>query len=153
MKDFNFKKQARLEVRKAMLQGFIQGNEAQINFSKMALRGTFVLNGAAGIAIMYAKAFYLHASLTCFCIGAFASVVATCLSYLVQSFTTETWRYAFYVNEKKRREAFKKVDINAKYSKNFRWFCFIFVIVSLISFVIGCCFGINGIYNTFILAK
>ena len=52
------------------LKNYTDSNQAMIEFSKMALRGTMLLNGAAVIPIVYSKVEYLYPCAIIFGIGA-----------------------------------------------------------------------------------
>ncbi|MDR0238774.1 MAG: hypothetical protein LBI88_00915 [Deltaproteobacteria bacterium] len=77
---------------KERCRNYTENNKAAIDFSKMALRGSFLLNGAAAICIMYAKAFYLHDALTWFAIGALAAAIASGMAYIARYLITLTWQ-------------------------------------------------------------
>lgn len=66
------------------LKNFTDSNQAMIEFSKMALRGTILLNGAAVIPIVYSKVEYLYSCAIIFGIGALLSACATSVTYLTQ---------------------------------------------------------------------
>lgn len=93
-------KEAVIELYKAKLQGFLQSNNAMIDYSKMALRGTMILNGAGIIPIVYSKVDYLYDTALLFGCGALCSVISSGVSYLVQWAITTHWdgsliRYPF----------------------------------------------------------
>lgn len=93
-------KEAIIELYKTNLQGLLQSNNAMIDYSKMSLRGTMILNGAGIIPIVYSKVDYLYDTALLFGCGALCSVIASAVSYLVQWAITTHWdgsliRYPF----------------------------------------------------------
>lgn len=90
-------KEAILQVQETRLKAFTDGNQAMIEFSKMALRGTMLLNGAAIIPIIYSKIEYLYPCAIIFAIGALLSACATSMTYLTQWLATSTWSMSLYL--------------------------------------------------------
>lgn len=93
-------KEVVIELYKAKIQGLLQSNNAMIDYSKMALRGTMILNGAGIIPIVYSKVDYLYDTALLFGCGALCSVISSGISYLVQWAITAHWdgsliRYPF----------------------------------------------------------
>ena len=84
-----------LENYKTSLKGYIQSNQAMIEFSKMALRGAMILNGAAIIPIVYSKVEYLYGTALWFGLGALLAACATSMTYLVQWAATTGWSIHF----------------------------------------------------------
>lgn len=83
------------EKYKATLQGWLQSNQAMIDFSKMSLRGAMLLNGAGVIPIVYSKVEYLYDSALLFGVGAFLAACASGMTYLVQWAVTSSWGSIF----------------------------------------------------------
>lgn len=77
------------------LKNFTDSNQAMIDFSKMALRGTMLLNGAAVIPIVYSKVEYLYPCAIVFGIGALLSACATSVAYLTQWIITSYCEQSF----------------------------------------------------------
>ena len=94
----------RKQHHQAILDQFRDSNKAMIDFSKMALRGTMLLNGAAVIPIVYAKSTDLYFCAMIFGIGAALSVCASCLTYLTQWAITGSWQYALHMHAKGKEE-------------------------------------------------
>ncbi len=80
-----------LQQHAARVQGALDSSKAMVEFSKMLLRGTLILNGAAVIPIVYSKVELLYPSAIIFGIGALCSVIASSLAYITQAFVYKTW--------------------------------------------------------------
>lgn len=100
----DFEGEIRKQHHQAILDQYRDSNEAMIDFSKMALRGTMLLNGAAVIPIVYSKSTVLYCCAITFGIGAALSACASCLTYFTQWAITETWKYALYMHAKSKEE-------------------------------------------------
>ena len=94
----------RKQHHQAILDQYRDSNNAMIDFSKMALRGTMLLNGAAVIPIVYSKSTDLYFCAMIFGIGAGLSVCASCLTYLTQWAITGSWQYALHMHAKSKEE-------------------------------------------------
>ena len=77
-------------------RNYTESIKAAIELSKMALRGSFLLNGSAAICIIYAKAFYLHDALICFAVGALMAATASGMTCITQYFSTLIWQYYLF---------------------------------------------------------
>lgn len=114
-----------------------------IDFSKMALRGTLLLNGAAVIPIVYSKASDLYGCAILFGIGALLSVCASGTTYLTQWAITGEFSPIFHVNAKTEAQvtALKKVERLAARCRPleifFRWLSILLVAASLAVFGYG----------------
>lgn len=71
---------------------FLQSNQATIDFAKMLLRGTFLLNGASVTALLSTGNERFYSAALSFGWGAAWAVVSTMIVYAYQMLITETWR-------------------------------------------------------------
>ena len=76
---------------KATLQGWLASSQAMVDYSKMALRGAMLLNGAGIIPIVYSQVDYLYDSALLFGLGALMAACASGATYLVQWAITTSW--------------------------------------------------------------
>lgn len=90
--DDQFEKDKEIERLKARCQAFLDSNNSTMAVSKAALRGAFILNGAAALSIVYAKAEMFTGLAVWFGWGAFWACVATGLAYFTSFIITESWR-------------------------------------------------------------
>ena len=133
----------RKQHHQAILDQYRDSNNAMIDFSKMALRGTLLLNGAAVIPIVYAKSTDLYFCAIIFGIGAGLSVCASCLTYLTQWAITGTWQYALHMhaNSAKEIEAFNKSIKHSllcnKITNILRITAIVAAALSLVAFAVG----------------
>lgn len=126
------------------LKNFTDSNQAMIDFSKMALRGTMLLNGAAVIPIVYSKVEYLYSCAIIFGIGALLSACATSVAYLTQWIITSHCDqafiyYPFRVSSLSPEEdrAVRRVHTLKKFLLPTRIFAMLLVAGSLLAFGIG----------------
>jgi hypothetical protein len=126
------------------LKNFTDSNQAMIDFSKMALRGTMLLNGAAVIPIVYSKVEYLYSCAIVFGIGALLSACATSVAYLTQWIITSHCDqafiyYPFRVSSLSPEEdrAVQRAHTLLKFLLPVRFFAMILVAGSLFAFGFG----------------
>lgn len=87
----SFEEQFKIEQHKARCASFVSSNQATVEYSKMALRGAFLLNAGCVIPIIYSKVTYLYPSARMFAIGALCAAIASGAAYISQSLITMTW--------------------------------------------------------------
>lgn len=86
-KQSSFHEQILFERHKTIFSMYIASAQTTIEFSKMALRGSFTLNSIFLIPTILAKnSFFLHYIGIYFFVGAFLSVIASAMAYLIQNF-------------------------------------------------------------------
>ena len=133
----------------AILDQYRDSNNAMIDFSKMALRGTMLLNGAAVIPIVYSKSSGLYECAIFFGVGALLSACASGTAYLTQWAITGEFSPAFHMNAKTEAEvaASKKAERLARrcrpLEKISRYLSIALVVASLVAF--GC--GLSTAYT------
>lgn len=93
----SYLKEYALKQHEGKIKAFLNSNKAMIEFSKMALRGTMLLNGAAIIPIVYSKSVFLYPCAITFGIGALLSALATSVTYLTQWGMQASWSPAIFV--------------------------------------------------------
>lgn len=139
----DFESGIRKQHHQAILDQFRDSNNAMIDFSKMALRGTMLLNGAAVVPIVYAKSTDLYSCAMIFGIGAALSVCASCLTYLTQWAITGSWQYAFHMHAKSKEEleefnqSVQRAKLCNRRSKILRFAAIGAVALSLVAFCVG----------------
>ncbi|MEG6504176.1 hypothetical protein [Nitratidesulfovibrio sp. 1201_IL3209] len=94
--ELEFRRSIFLEQLKARGVVYNSSNLATIEYGKMALRGCFLLNGAAAVAILGSGNPRLLEDVKYFAIGALLSVFATGISYLSQYFIAESWKSSIF---------------------------------------------------------
>ena len=80
-------------------RNFTESNKATIEFSKIALRGAFVLNGAAAVAVLYSQKIALADALSMasyFALGALLAAIGSGVTYLAQFYIMKTWERCLY---------------------------------------------------------
>ena len=69
----------------------IDANKSMVDYSKLAINGAFLLNGAGAVAILTAKEKMLYPVALWFAFGAGLAVLCAGLSYLVQNKISQYW--------------------------------------------------------------
>jgi hypothetical protein len=136
----NYDEEYALKQHEARCNTYRDSNKATMEFSKMALRGAFVLNGAAAIAIIYSKSLQMYTALTFFATGALLAAISSGLTYVVQCLITLTWHNDLYKNTTDADvEAFRVGRVAIKRRGIFGLQCFVVFLVfaSYVVFVIG----------------
>ncbi len=126
------------------LKNYTDSNQAMIEFSKMALRGTMLLNGAAVIPIVYSKVEYLYPCAIIFGIGALLSACATSATYLTQWIITSLYdqHFIYYPSRTsdlttEEGKEVQKAHTLKKALLPVRFFAMLLVAGSLVAFGIG----------------
>lgn len=144
--------EAELQVLKAKNVTFVESQKGMLELTKMILRGTFIINGAAAAAVLAAKDPNLFVAMFCFSWGALASVCATGMAYLVQGMVVATWarslcKYPFRQTESSE-EDLDRIQMG-KWSKRWvnkaRFVAISFVITSISLFAVGLCFALSAL--------
>lgn len=136
-----------LERHKATLQGWLASSQAMVDYSKMALRGAMLLNGAGIIPIVYSQVDYLYDSALLFGLGALMAACASGATYLVQWAITTSWEcgeiyYPFRTSALDQGEV-KAVRAARFWSPKIPWLRGIAISLVCISLL---CFGL-GLYT------
>ena len=134
----NIDEERLLKQLEARCQAYLDSNKATIEYSKMSLRGAFILNGAAVVAIVSSSAEHLYPSAILFAWGALAAVVATGLSYISQYTVMKTWQHDLYAKESSGyRNSVKDLTAIHKASIAAKVVSMAFIVVSSVLFAIG----------------
>ncbi|MCR5813056.1 MAG: hypothetical protein K6G15_00995 [Desulfovibrio sp.] len=141
---------AELQILKAKNDMFIETQKGTIELTKMILRGTFIINGAAAAAVLAARDPALFVAMFCFSWGALASVCATGITYLVQGMVSATWaitlcKYPFRQTECTQEEldGVQMSRWNKRWGNKVRFVAIGFVVTSISLFAIGLCFALS----------
>lgn len=142
LQKIDFENKCKLLQYKTDCQCFQDSQKFNVEFSKIALQGTFLLNGAGLIPIIYSKVDYFYSAGMWFAAGAGVSVLAACATFAYQNFATETWRdAAFKTNASSHREAYELGLFGWKIPRGWlsflRAFAVVLVGASLILFAAG----------------
>ena len=143
-------KAAELQILKTKNEMFIETQKGAIELTKMILRGTFVVNGAAAVAVLAARDPALFIAMFCFSWGALASVCATGVTYLVQSMVVSAWagtlcKYPFRQTEctQEELEGLEISRWSKRWGNKVRFVAIGFVITSISLFAVGLCFALS----------
>lgn len=125
----DYAEETKLQQHQGRVQMALDASKAMVEYSKMAIRGSFFLNGAAVIAIITAKEPSLYDAAFRFACGAFTAIICAGLSYATQFFlerklsssiTGESpHKYMTYIAE------------------GLRWIAVLFFVLSSLLFVLG----------------
>lgn len=123
-------------------QCFQDSQKFNVEFSKIALQGTFLLNGAGLIPIIYSKVDYFYSAGMWFAAGAGVSVLAACATFVYQDLATQTWhKAAFKTDASSHREEDELALFGKKIRRGWlpflRAFAVVLVGASLILFAAG----------------
>lgn len=72
------------EIKKGQIQIAIDANKATVGYSKLAIEGAFLLNGAGAVALLTTREYFLYEAAMFLAIGACLAVCCACASYIVQ---------------------------------------------------------------------
>jgi hypothetical protein len=136
----NYNEEYALKQHEARCNSYRDSNKATIEFSKMALRGAFILNGSAAVAIIYSNTLQFYASLELFAIGALSTVIASGATYVVQYLITLTWRDDLYKNptdEYRSAVQVGQMEISHRGISVLRGVAVALVVVSYLMFALG----------------
>lgn len=136
----NLRKAIIIEKIKAQGVAYNESNKATIEYGKMSLRGTFILNGASAIALINTNDIINLVHIVYFAIGSLLAVIATGPSYISQYLITESWRASIDVSASYPNmcSAWEKYAI--KHTRRGTWFLWasaLLIALSYISFAIG----------------
>lgn len=90
--------EAELQILEAKNNAFLDAQKGMLELTKMILRGTFLINGAAAAAVLAAKDPLLYTAMLSFAWGTLASVCATAVTYVVQGMVAVAWHRSLLVN-------------------------------------------------------
>ena len=150
-KNLSLGDQAMLQAHKARLDNYTESNKACIEFSKMCVRATLLLNGIPAMYIFYAHAHFLYGDLWLFEIGAALSVCCGFFTYLCQLTLTKCWGLNFKIHPgnpldpKALADLQQEEDDCSKLIELYRAFAFLCAGLSLLFFLIGSYFANNDI--------
>ncbi|MBQ9537225.1 MAG: hypothetical protein IJU79_05490 [Desulfovibrionaceae bacterium] len=143
----NYGDSAKLEAHKAQLQILVESEKALVEFSKMILRGTFLLNGAAAIAIIPTWKAALCVAMLWFAIGAMLAAMGSGVAYCAQFFATITWSKVLHENPFIVVDASAEEKINNAKSKR-AWYVTLQVVAIALVILSLACFC-TGLYEAF----
>ena len=83
---------SRLEARRRLYEKHL---EYSITLVRDAIRGAFLLNGAAVTAILASQDIKnFKWAISCFALGALFAVVTSCVAYIYQRFVADSWEFS-----------------------------------------------------------
>ncbi|MDR2893029.1 MAG: hypothetical protein LBV80_08095 [Deltaproteobacteria bacterium] len=138
----DYEQQYKLQQHAERCHNYTESQKATIEFSKMSLRGAFVLNGAGAVAVLNASSLYqIETVIALFASGALCAVVAAGATYICQFFVTLTWRrfIAESINPSEAEKAYHNIGQRRTsiLSDVFRVFAVLLILAAYACFGIG----------------